>query len=249
MSRLRRKIKHYSRKALDLGGKVSKVARPLVSAAAGYFAGPAGVLAVNAISHYGQQYQVASGARGEGIRGREARQLGREAAQRTTMHSLIAGGVGSLASGVTSAFAGGSFLGGAAAGQGGSALLGGTTIFGGVGTPATLGTVAGGTLTGGSAIAGAQSIYSNALDPVKPGETGGGTAIPGASTWADLLETVAGGLAGGGGGGSDEPRKPGESRQGDSTYSNVNSPTGEDGGSSKALPWLIAAGVGLALLA
>lgn len=247
--RYKKKIKQYSRKALAVGGKISRVARPIAAAAAGYFAGPAGVMAVTALSHYGQQYQVASGARGEGIRGREAREMGREAAQRTTKHSLIAGGAGMLGSGITSMAVGGNFFGGLFGGQAGSALLGGNTVFGSVSPGASATTIGTTALGSVGALSGVQSGW----DSLAPGAEQPGAPVPGASNWDDLIEAVAAGAAGGlaGGGGGDDDDTSDGNKGGGVDFSKLfgNSPTPDGEGGKSMLPWLIAAGLGIAFLA
>lgn len=107
--RLRRKFKEVARKRIAVGARVSRVAIPLVSFAAGVLYGPVASAAVTALSHYPHQWQETTAARGQGLHGRDARHEGRVHAQRTTVHSLYAGlggstvalAVGGLGAGAT----------------------------------------------------------------------------------------------------------------------------------------------------
>lgn len=255
LKRLRKKAKKYGRKVLAVGAKVSRVARPVVAAAAGYFGGPVAAAAVTAASHYGQQYQAAAGARGKGIRGREAREIGRKEAQRTTKYSLAAGTLGVVGSGVTSALAGGSFFGGAAAGQGGAALLGGNTIFGSAAAGSLTNAVSGGT----ASLAGVQSGWDSLYKMNAPTGPAGAMNddIPSGTDWAAIAAGVAAGAAGALDGGPDEDdgwdtsgnKKPGDdsdSQLGDllRRFGITDSPS--DGGDKPA--WLVPALVGVGAL-
>lgn len=202
LKRYRSKAKEYGRKALAVGAKVSKVARPIVSAGAGYFLGPVGVAGVNAISHYGQQYQVASAARSEGIRGREARQLGRTAAQRTTQHSLIAGSAGVVGAAVMGGLGAGLFgtLGQQQLGVGsGSGLFGLSNPLMGEAAPVLGSAVDLSTIGSQTALQGVKFGWDSlgkTTPPTTPGPEGSG-----GSAWNEMLMAGATAL----GGGSDTP--------------------------------------------
>ncbi len=92
--RLRKKIKSVSRSVIAVHAKVSRVAIPLVSFAAGVLYGPAASLVVTAAARYPHQWQESTRARKYGATGRDARVQGRTHANRTMMHSLAAGGAG-----------------------------------------------------------------------------------------------------------------------------------------------------------
>jgi hypothetical protein len=202
MASWRKRAKRVGRSLLKVGSKVSRVARPLASAAGGYFFGAAGVAAVNAVSHYGHQYQATTAARASGLHGRAARKEGRAEAQRTLKHSLIAGGignVGALAMGGWGAGATG-VLGQKWLGLGsGSGLFGMSNPFISQGATATItGAV---DLTGAAALKGVEFGWDSlmgkpAAGPVEPGA---GTARDNWNPW-DMLRPT-GGDGGGGGGG------------------------------------------------
>ncbi len=130
---LRKWVKRVGRSAAPVAYKVGRVVTPVVGAVAGYFAGPVGGAVVGAIGGSAGYYARATAARADGTTGRAARELGRGERKRQFIYGVAGGGVGSLASGLTTAFMGGTAgqsIGAGLAGQGGSQLLGGgATIF------------------------------------------------------------------------------------------------------------------------
>lgn len=92
--RLRKRLKKTARSVISVGAKVSRVAIPLVSFAAGVLYGPAASAVVTAAAHYPHQWQETVRARKYGETGADARRTGRVHAQRTTTHALYAGAAG-----------------------------------------------------------------------------------------------------------------------------------------------------------
>ncbi len=130
--RIRKAAKRIGRKAAPIRVKAGRVITPVLSAAAGFVAGPVGSAVITAAGAEIGRYSRATQARAEGQHDR-ARALGRGERKRLWTYGAVGGGVGALASGVTTAALGGGVLDVAAAtggGQGGASLLGASgTVF------------------------------------------------------------------------------------------------------------------------
>lgn len=200
VSKVKDKAKDYGRATISVAARVSRVARPVVSAAASYLYGPLGGAAVTAISHYPHQYQETVKARNDGLRGRDARGEGRDHAQRTTIHSLIAMGVGSAAAGVTGGWQA------SAVGVHGQALTGWGTGAGALGltnpfmsVPTAAAATTASSAAAAAAVAAGTQAGAQAVAPKPPAP-----AANTSSSWLDdLLNQL--GLGGSKGGGSDTP--------------------------------------------
>lgn len=200
VKKAKEKVKSYSRQAISYAAVVSRVARPIVSAAAGYLYGPVGAAAVTAISHYPHQYQETVRARHvDDLRGREARAEGRTHAQRTTIHSAIAGAIGAVGAGITGGWQAG------LVGTHGQALTGWGTGAGAFGltnpfmtVPTTAVATTATSVGTGAAIAAGTQAGVQAVTPKPPAP-----APDTSGSWLDNLLNQLG--LGGGKGGSDTP--------------------------------------------
>ncbi len=178
-------FKRLGRKSAKVATKINRVATPVAAAAAGYLYGAPGAAAVTALGATAGRYSRATQARNEGIKGREARALGRGERKRVAIYGAIGGGAGMLGSGVTGLIRGESLLnagGQALFGQHGSQLLGiaGNTIF----TPAAPTSGLSGIVTAGN-FAAQKAV-----------------AVPGLVTQAQLAPALTGGAAEAAGAGS-----------------------------------------------
>lgn len=237
MATLKSRAKKAIRKRIKVHEKyVTRVARPIGAAAAGYFAGPVGAAAFTALTHPLHQYAATVSARSDGLSGREARTFGREHAKRTSIHSLAAGAAGAIGSGVTSALVGGNFFGGLAGGQGGAALLGGNTIFGAAGAAGSVTSA----VTGGAAtLSGVQFGWDSLARSDAEIQAAGG--LPAPNPWADLLEGIGGAL--GAAGSSGEVAEDQEASRNPFAGFGMDAPTSKSEEGGWLVPALIVGGV------
>ncbi len=129
-----KKLKKFLRKRIAIHEKyITRYARPVGAAAAGYFGGELGAAGFTALTHPLHRYTAGVTMREQGLHGLKARQGARKIANRTTIYSAITGTVGAIGSGVTTAIKGGTFgqsMGAFLGGQYGASLFGnGATLF------------------------------------------------------------------------------------------------------------------------
>jgi hypothetical protein len=202
--RVRKAVKRVGRKAAKVAVRVHRVMDPLVTGALGFFFGVPGAAVGTTLSYVGNRYVGAMAMRGEGLRGREARDEARDIARRTATYSAIAGGVGTLTAGVVGGW-------GAAAtgtlGQSWTGLGTGQGMFG-LTNPFMTVTKAGAveTVASGAAVAATAAATEKAV-----GAISGPPKAPAQESWWDKLSNLFGGgeTAPAGEGGAGGPGGPG----------------------------------------